>query len=1001
LPFRIPANLSVRGGDWAKMSFFAYLSLFSRLFLNNLLKNRPSHNRNAGKFLLLVALAFCFSFPVFAQNTKGDKPTNQTPFLRFPKKKSRHKGGDRAYTGDISGRRRIRTKNESSANRAIYRAPDPYAGRAKPGRNTDHVGKPMGRIYNTPPKERQRAWKGTLSSAPLRVRSISARRARHNIYPQFGPYINHRSTKPNQQVYRRTVGGWGFLNKPPNLRQRAWLGGGGPGSASGSYVTYGRKNVYWGKFSKGEKPITKDLTGRALRTRNFHSAAIGGIASDTAKVARRKAGKGSVSGQARGGFVTASKRGERAWSGDISGRTIRRRNAVTGESTGISVLGFRRSPSARARNNTPLPPRQPGVGASGIARMLKKLTGGKAPSRTRGKAGGLWNNGNRPIDVRAPGIGASGMGRYRGKLKFGDLSPGFGHGGAGYSGTMRQQRPLVGGGSASGRFLNNHGRPIPRLQPGLGAAGITTFRGDFRRGRPLKGGGSVSGRYLNNKGQPVNVRVPGIGSLGIGRFQGKIRGGDQWSTFSHEGAGYAGNIKARRRLVGGGSVSGRYLNNNGQPVDVRIPGIGSQGIARYQGKIRRGDQWSTFSHEGAGYAGNIKARRRPVGGGSVSGRYLNNNGRPVDVRVPGIGAQGIGRYRGNIRRGDLWSEFSHEGAGYSGNIRARRLPKGGGSVTAKIWNNPTGPLPARGGAPGFDRASRYRGDIPQYEAVRTFGQQGYGFSGNIKARKPKKGGGSISGRFLNNDGKAVDVRPPGNETARASGFSGNLKGKRQEKGGGSISGKVWNNNEKPLDPRAPSSGQANGASYSGMQRLSRFKRDYVQNPKASDLSIKKKKPDGRIYAIDGLTTKERQEKYSRKPHATGNALLGIGPKEGSVRASEYASAMKMYWSYKHNPSSNARALMVVAPGKAYARINDYQGNLRMKKYNGNRMHPDAQFAHGFRDNTKNDRTLMMNIKLLWAKWFKKNDTQPAIVKEKAHKPRYDRKEKELWKALYD
>ena len=94
-------------------------------------------------------------------------------------------------------------------------------------------------------------------------------------------------------------------------------------------------------------------------------------------------------------------------------------------------------------------------------------------------------------------------------------------------------------------------------------------------------------------------------------------------------------------------------------------------------------------------------------------------------------------------------------------------------------------------------------------------------------------------------------------------------------------------------------------------------------------------------------------------------------------------------------------MKVLEPGRAYARINDFAGNSKMKKYNDRRLHPDAQFAHGFRNNTKEDRTLLMNFKLFWAKLFKKNSTQPEIVKEKEHRPRYDKKERDLWKALYD
>src|SRR5882757_6939272 len=70
---------------------------------------------------VFAVVLICFlSADVWAQNTKGDKPgNNQKSIFRLPKLKSKKKGGDKAYTRDISGRRRIRTKNKSSAGRAI------------------------------------------------------------------------------------------------------------------------------------------------------------------------------------------------------------------------------------------------------------------------------------------------------------------------------------------------------------------------------------------------------------------------------------------------------------------------------------------------------------------------------------------------------------------------------------------------------------------------------------------------------------------------------------------------------------------------------------------------------------------------------------------------------------------------------------------------------------------------------------------------------------------
>ena len=65
------------------------------------------------------------------------------------------------------------------------------------------------------------------------------------------------------------------------------------------------------------------------------------------------------------------------------------------------------------------------------------------------------------------------------------------------------------------------------------------------------------------------------------------------------------------------------------------------------------------------------------------------------------------------------------------------------------------------------------------------------------------------------------------------------------------------------------------------------------------------------------------------------------------------------------------------------------------------MHPDSKFAHGNKDNVKSERSITTNIKLFWAKLFKKQSGQPEVVKEKPHTPRYDRREKDLWKDLYD
>jgi hypothetical protein len=303
------------------------------------------------------------------------------------------------------------------------------------------------------------------------------------------------------------------------------------------------------------------------------------------------------------------------------------------------------------------------------------------------------------------------------------------------------------------------------------------------------------------------------------------------------------------------------------------------------------------------------------------------------------------------------------------------------------------------------------------------------FSGNIKARRPLKGGGSVSGKIWNNKETAIDVRQPGSGSMRAGNFSGNIKARKPQKGGGSVSGITWNNKERPIDVRIPKGDDAAAVGYAGKKKI---RRGYVQNPNAHEESTLKQRPDESTYLVAGLQVKVKQGKYETKPKAAEGSMPGIGPKDGtikasryggnvklarnykhnprshkdaldgipptsaSVKASEYSSSMKQYWKYKHSPLGSDEALKVRAPNKAYARIGDYQGNIKMSKFNDHRLHPDAQFAHKKRGNVKEDRTIMMDVKLLWSKLFKKSDTQPASVKEKPLRPRYDKSEKGLW-----
>ena len=371
--------------------------------------------------------------------------------------------------------------------------------------------------------------------------------------------------------------------------------------------------------------------------------------------------------------------------------------------------------------------------------------------------------------------------------------------------------------------------------------------------------------------------------------------------------------------------------------------------------------------------------------------------------------------------------------GFRVQSRGKRPEKGGGSVSGRVWNNNGQSI--GGGSPS----------------------QGAGvavFRGNIKTRRPEKGGGSVSGRSWNNDGQPIIVRTP-KEGARAALFQGNIKTRRPEKGGGSVSGKLWNNNETPIAGRTPPASAARiggypgkikrfevqpgfsdqGSLFTGYIKLKKFRKNYVQNPNSDDDAIKQQRPDkttrkagelqvkvkrpnyvqnknsaeeallklkpsANTFQAGELQVKVREKAYGKKPNAAEGAMPGIKPSKSSIKASEYARSLRQTWDYVHNPSSADEALKTKEPGKAFARSEAYQGNIKMHKYvlfeKNKALHPDSKFIKTNKNNVDEERDMLTNFKLWWARLFKKQETQPENLKYKGKKPRYDKGEAGMW-----
>ena len=488
---------------------------------------------------------------------------------------------------------------------------------------------------------------------------------------------------------------------------------------------------------------------------------------------------------------------------------------------------------------------------------------------------------------------------------------------------------------------------------------------DRRRGiKPdKKGGGSISGKIRSNK--PIGPKAPGLGAMIQARSQKKMTG-------------------KRPVKGGGGSISGKFQSNN--PLGAKAPGLGATVLARSQNKMKG---------------------IRPVkgGGGSISGKFQSN--KPLGAKAPGIGATLLARSQNKM-------------------TGKRPVKGGGGSISGKFQSNkPLGAKP-----PGIlaNKLANYQSKLNQNKSAKKFEQGGLNFHRNNGADRARKGKLAPSeGAAWNNSNRPL----PSVDYSGASRLSSLLRGNKK-----SASGKLWNNNEKPLTGRTPVAG-AFAVEYSGKTKLPFFRKSYVKNPKSAELALKQQKPNKSVYLTDGLQARIKVKETGTKPKAVKGSLPGVKPSNATVKASEYARSMKVYWDYKHNPNSaegaqktiaptkafnrasaysgkarltkNYRhnpashkdALKVIAPGRAYARVTDYQGNVKMHKYNTKKSMPDAKFAHMKGNNVKGERTILTDVKLLWAKIFKKNADQPPAVKQKGGRPRYDKREKELWPGLYD
>ena len=63
-----------------------------------------------------------------------------------------------------------------------------------------------------------------------------------------------------------------------------------------------------------------------------------------------------------------------------------------------------------------------------------------------------------------------------------------------------------------------------------------------------------------------------------------------------------------------------------------------------------------------------------------------------------------------------------------------------------------------------------------------------------------------------------------------------------------------------------------------------------------------------------------------------------------------------------------------------------------------RMHPSSSYTLGKPRNSVEEKNQPIKLRIWWTKLFKKNAAQPDAVKEKHHRPRFDKDERSLWET---
>ncbi|QSE97892.1 hypothetical protein [Fulvivirga lutea] len=533
---------------------------------------------------------------------RGDRARSNKSKLRQVRFKSRTRQGEKAYKGDITGRKVTRIKSSRLRSNANYAQPNPYAGRKRkteasvakkalskarftqrPSENAKKASGPP----RTSTRPREKAWKGGVNGRALNKRT-------------------KRVTFTGKSNYQ----GGSVRSATRSSEQKATSGRVVPRSASGAYRVRKRKTPYssFRPKKKWEKAFKGDITGRTFQTKRTTGRPGVQKPPKTKYTSPGRKGDQAYSGGFGGGYKSATRRPERAWKKDISGNKLRIRTSEGPKFDGPQFTPYPKNKSRR-----------------GDRAYKGKIKGGSYKSvSSRKERAGKKLSGSNP-----PGSGTSKGLSFQGNIKAG--------------------KPLKGGGSISGKRWNNSGKSITKANNAEQNQRARSFQGNIKAGKPLKGGGSISGIRWNNKGQSITKQNNSEQSQRVRSFQGNIKAGKplkgggsisgiRWnnkgqsitkqnnSEQSQRVRSFQGNLK-QSKYKGGyyDALSSTYKGGEKRRFDYkRHPSADKKAI-----KVR----FSKNKDDLAGYQGTLKQRKYKGGNfDALAGTYKGNQKRKFDYK---------------------------------------------------------------------------------------------------------------------------------------------------------------------------------------------------------------------------------------------------------------------------------------------------------------------------------------------------------------------------------